>query len=44
MFSAPQIRAVIEYLTYKKELPDSLDLDRARIEQALRNYWYGRAA
>jgi len=44
MFSAPQVRAVVGYLKHKKELPDLLDVERARIEQSLRNYWQERAA
>jgi hypothetical protein len=44
IFSVPQVRALIGYLEYKRGLEDLPEFQRAQIEQALRNYWNGRAA
>jgi hypothetical protein len=44
MFNAREVAAIARYLTYKREASAITDYEKARINEALDNYWTARAA
>jgi hypothetical protein len=42
VFTMEQVGAIVDYLRWKGESAEVTEFDREQIDEALKNYWYGR--